>query len=161
MARSFVHLHLHTEYSMLDGASRIGEVVAAAAADGQPPVGITDHGNMYGVHDFYRAARENGITPVIGTEGYFVTTSRFDRPRRADHEIFHLTLLAETNEGYRNLIKVSSHAYLDGFFYKPRLDFELLEQFGRGLIAMHGSLTPDEMHVPLLAARGTASSATP
>ena len=126
MSSSFVHLHLHTEFSMLDGAARIDDVVRTAAADGQPAVGITDHGNMYGVLDFYRAARENGITPVIGTEGYFITTSRFDRPRRADHEIFHLTLLAETNEGYRNLIKVSSHAYLDGYYYKPRLDCELL-----------------------------------
>ena len=85
-------------------------------------------------------ARKAGLTPVIGTEAYFVTTSRFDRPRRADHEIFHLTLLAETNEGYRNLIKVSSHAYLDGFFSKPRVDFELLERHHAGLIATTGCL---------------------
>ena len=138
--KSFAHLHLHTEYSMLDGASRIGDVVAAAAADGQPAVGITDHGNMYGVLDFYRAAREADLTPVIGTEAYFVTTSRFDRPRRAEHDIFHLTLLAETNEGYRNLMKVASYAYLDGFFYKPRIDFDLLERFGAGIIATSGCL---------------------
>jgi DNA polymerase-3 subunit alpha len=125
---------------MLDGASRIADVVATAAADGQPAVGITDHGNMYGVLDFYRAAREAGLTAVIGTEAYFVTTSRFDRPRRADHDIYHLTLLAETNEGYRNLIKVSSHAYLDGFFYKPRIDYELLERHRDGLIATSGCL---------------------
>ena len=83
LAKSFVHLHLHTEFSMLDGAARIQEVVAKAAADGQPAVGITDHGNMYGVLDFYRAAREADLTPVIGTEAYMVTTSRHDRPRRA------------------------------------------------------------------------------
>ena len=106
MSKSFVHLHLHTEYSMLDGAARIQDVVATAAADGQPAIGITDHGNMYGVIDFYRAARDAGLTPVIGTEAYMVTTSRFDRPRRDDHDIYHLTILAESTEGYRNLIKV-------------------------------------------------------
>ncbi len=138
--RSFTHLHLHTEYSMLDGAARIADVVAAAAADGQPAIGITDHGNMYGVLDFYRAAREVGIKPVIGLEGYFVTTSRTDRPRRAEHDIYHLTLLAESDEGYRNLVKVSSHAYLEGFFYKPRIDFALLEAHHEGLIASSGCL---------------------
>src|SRR6202008_2328531 len=113
VADSFAHLHLHTEFSMLDGAARIAEVVAKAAGDGQPAIGITDHGNMYGVLDFYRAAREADLTPVIGTEAYMVTTSRHDRPRRDQHDIFHLTLLAESTQGYRNLIKGSSHAYLD------------------------------------------------
>ena len=117
---------------MLDGASRIGEVVAAAAADGQPAVGITDHGNMYGVLPIYEAARDAGVKPVLGMEGYFTNTSRFDRPKRSEHEIFHLTMLAETNEGYRNLIKVTSAAYLDGYYYKPRSDWELLEQSPRG-----------------------------
>src|SRR5215207_1287477 len=125
---------------MLDGAARIPDVIATAAADGQPAVGITDHGNMFGVLDFYRAAREAGLTPVIGSEGYFVSGNRFDRPRRADHDIYHLTLLAETNAGYRNLIKVASNAYLDGFYYKPRIDFDLLEQHGEGLIATSGCL---------------------
>jgi DNA polymerase-3 subunit alpha len=125
---------------MLDGAARIGDVMAAAAADGQPAIGITDHGNMYGVLDFYNAANKAGIRPIIGMEGYFVTGSRHDRPRRAEHEIFHLTLLSETTKGYQNLIKVSSAAYLDGFFYKPRLDFELLEQHREGLIATSGCL---------------------
>jgi DNA polymerase-3 subunit alpha len=125
---------------MLDGAARINDVMAAAAADGQPAIGITDHGNMYGVLDFYNAAKKAGIRPIIGMEGYFVTGSRHDRPRRADHEIFHLTLLSETTKGYQNLIKVSSAAYLDGFFYKPRLDFELLEQHREGLIATTGCL---------------------
>ena len=140
MSDSFVHLHLHTEFSMLDGAARISDVMEAAAADGQPAIGITDHGNMYGVLDFYNAAKKAGIRPVIGMEGYFVTGSRHDRPRRAEHEIFHLTLLSETTKGYQNLIKVSSAAYLDGFFYKPRLDFELLEQHREGLIATSGCL---------------------
>jgi DNA polymerase-3 subunit alpha len=140
MNKSFVHLHLHTEYSMLDGAARIKDVVATAAADGQPAVGITDHGNMYGVLDFYKAAREAGLTPIIGTEAYMVTTSRFDRPRRDEHDIFHLTVLAESDEGYRNLIKLASGAYLEGYYYKPRVDFELLEKYARGLIATTGCL---------------------
>src|SRR4051795_9960526 len=140
MAESFVHLHLHTEYSMLDGASRIGEVVAAAAADGQPAVGITDHGNMYGVLPLYEAAREAGIKHVLGMEGYFTNMSRFDRPKRWEHEIFHLTMLAETNEGYRNLIKVTSAAYLDGYYYKPRSDWELLERHAAGVTATTGCL---------------------
>ncbi len=111
-----------------------------AAADGQPAVGITDHGNMYGVLDFYRAAREADLTPVIGTEAYMVTTSRHDRPRRDEHDIYHLTLLAESTQGYKNLIKVSSGAYLDGFFQKPRVDFDLLEQHHEGLVGTTGCL---------------------
>jgi len=125
---------------MLDGASRIEEVVAAAAADGQPAVGITDHGNMYGVLPLYEAARAAGIKPVLGMEGYFTNTSRFDRPKRSEHEIFHLTMLAETNEGYRNLIKVTSAAYLDGYYYKPRTDWELLERHHTGISATTGCL---------------------
>ncbi|HEV2993996.1 MAG TPA: DNA polymerase III subunit alpha [Acidimicrobiia bacterium] len=140
MTTSFVHLHLHTEYSMLDGAARVSDVIATAAADGQPAVGITDHGNMYGVLEFYRAALDAGIKPIIGMEAYFVTHSRFDRPRRDDHDIFHLTLLAESDAGYKNLIKISSSAYLDGFFYKPRVDFELLEEHRDGLIVTSGCL---------------------
>ncbi|HEU5308881.1 MAG TPA: DNA polymerase III subunit alpha [Acidimicrobiia bacterium] len=140
LAKSFVHLHLHTEFSMLDGAARIAEVVGTAAADGQPAVGITDHGNMYGVLDFYRAARDLELTPVIGTEAYMVTTSRHDRPRRDQHDIYHLTLLAESTQGYKNLIKVSSGAYLDGFFQKPRVDFDLLEQHHEGLVGTTGCL---------------------
>src|SRR5262245_57816824 len=140
MPDSFVHLHLHTEYSMLDGASRIEEVVAAVAADGQPAVGITDHGNMYGALAMYKAATDAGIKPVLGMEGYFTNTSRFDRPKRTEHEIFHLTMLAETNTGYRNLIKVTSAAYLDGYYYKPRSDWELLEQHHEGITATTGCL---------------------
>src|SRR5207237_1089139 len=103
MSDSFVHLHLHTEFSMLDGAARIDDVMAAAAADGQPAIGITDHGNMYGVLDFYNAAKKAGIRPIIGMEGYFVAGSRHDRPRRADHEVLHLKLLAEAAEAQQNL----------------------------------------------------------
>jgi len=108
VSSSFVHLHLHTEYSMLDGAARVQDVVAKAAGDGQPAVGITDHGNMYGVLDFYRAARDADVKPILGMEAYFVTTSRFERPRRAEHEMYHLTLLALTNAGYRAVCGTAS-----------------------------------------------------
>ncbi len=149
----FAHLHVHTEYSMLDGAARIDEVVAAAAADGQPAIGITDHGNMYGVLDFYRAARKAGITPVLGTEAYMAGESRFERPVRrgrvddtggeggeGEKLYYHLTLLAETNPGYKNLLKLSSAAYLEGYYYKPRVDWELLERHHEGVIATTGCL---------------------
>src|SRR6202166_1604568 len=138
---------------MLDGASRIGELVAAAAADGQPALGITDHGNMYGVLDFYKACRAQGITPVIGTEAYMAAESRHERPVRrgriddtggegeeGEKLYYHLTLLAETTAGYRNLMKLSSAAYLEGYYYKPRLDWELLERHHEGIIATTGCL---------------------
>ncbi|MDQ6838008.1 MAG: DNA polymerase III subunit alpha [Actinomycetota bacterium] len=133
MGSSFTHLHNHTEFSMLDGAARVGDVVARAVADGQPAIGITDHGNMYGVLDFYKAARAQGVKPIIGTEAYMAAESRFDRPVRrgrlddgggdgdgGEKLYYHLTLLAETNAGYKNLLKLSSDAYLEGYFYKPR-----------------------------------------
>nr|MDA8292171.1 DNA polymerase III subunit alpha [Actinomycetota bacterium] len=152
-ARSFVHLHQHTEYSMLDGASRVPDVVAAAAADGQPALAITDHGNMYGVLEFYKECRSRGITPIVGTEAYMAASSRYDRPvrrgrvddtggegERGEKLYYHLTLLAETTEGYRNLMELSSAAYLEGYYYKPRVDWELLERHHRGLVATTGCL---------------------
>jgi DNA polymerase-3 subunit alpha len=150
---SFTHLHVHTEYSMLDGAARIKDVVGAAAADGQPALGITDHGNMYGVLDFYKECREQGIKPVIGSELYMAHESRYERPSRrgrlddggGDGEggsklYYHLTALAETDEGYRNLILLSSEAFLSGYHYKPRADFDLLAEHSKGLIATSGCL---------------------
>jgi DNA polymerase III subunit alpha len=151
--RSFTHLHTHTEFSMLDGAARVGDLVTAAADDGQPALGITDHGNMYGVLDFYKACRAAGIAPIIGTEAYMAGESRHERPVRrgrvddtgGDAEggqklYYHLTLLAENLEGYRNLMKLSSAAYLEGYYYKPRVDWELLERHASGLIATTGCL---------------------
>jgi DNA polymerase-3 subunit alpha len=151
--RSFTHLHTHTEFSMLDGAARVGDLVAAAVADGQPALGITDHGNMYGVLDFYKACREQGIVPIIGTEAYMAGESRLERPvrrgrvddtggegERGEKLYYHLTVLAETTQGYRNLIKLSSAAYLEGYYYKPRVDWELLERHHEGLIATTGCL---------------------
>jgi DNA polymerase-3 subunit alpha len=125
---------------MLDGASRIEEVVKAAASDGQPAVGITDHGVMYGALPMYEAAKKEGVKPILGLEGYFTNMSRFDRPKRSEHEIFHLTMLAETNEGYHNLMKLASAAYLEGYYYKPRSDWELLERHHAGVTATTGCL---------------------
>ncbi len=151
--RSFTHLHTHTEFSMLDGAARVGDLVAAAVADGQPALGITDHGNMYGVLDFYKACRDQGVVPIIGTESYMAGESRLERPVRRGRVddtggdvdggqklYYHLTLLAETVEGYRNLMQLSSAAYLEGYYYKPRVDWELLERHHAGLIATTGCL---------------------
>ncbi len=147
--RSFAHLHLHTEYSMLDGAARIPDVVAAAAADGQPAVGLTDHGVLYGAVDFYQQATAAGLTPVIGMEGYLTAGSRFDRPPRREEVRYHITLLAVTQEGYSNLIKLASTAFLEGFYYKPRMDHELLARHAAGLVATTGCLGG---HVPQLLA---------
>ena len=153
MADSFTHLHVHTEYSMLDGAARIADVVAAAAADGQPALGITDHGNMYGILDFYKECKAQGIKPVIGSELYMAHESRFERPSRrgrmddggGDAEggqklYYHLTALAETDEGYKNLIQLSSEAFLSGYHYKPKCDWDLLSEHSKGLIITSGCL---------------------
>ena len=153
MGDSFTHLHVHTEFSMLDGAAKLDELVAAAVADGQPALGMTDHGNMYGVLDFYKECRAQGVTPIIGTEAYMAGESRFDRPPRrgrlddsgGDVEgggklYYHLTLLAENDIGYRNLIKLSSLAFLEGFYYQPRMDWDLLARHSEGLIATTGCL---------------------
>ncbi len=153
MPDSFVHLHQHTEYSMLDGAARIGDVVASAVADGQPAMGITDHGNMYGVLDFYKECRKQGVKPIIGTEAYMAHDARSERPPRRGRQddsggevdggkklYYHLTLLAEDNTGYKNLIQLASRAYLEGYYYKPRVDWELLEQHHHGVIATTGCL---------------------
>ncbi|MGK2950153.1 MAG: DNA polymerase III subunit alpha [Acidimicrobiales bacterium] len=153
MVDSFTHLHVHTEYSMLDGAARIAEVVGAAAADGQPALGITDHGNMYGILDFYKECRKQGIKPVLGSELYMAHESRHERPSRRGRMddgggeaeggaklYYHLTALAESDEGYKNLIQLSSRAFLTGYYYKPRADWELLDEHSAGLIVTSGCL---------------------
>lgn len=151
---SFTHLHVHTEFSMLDGASRVEEAVKTAKADGQPALGITDHGNMYGVIDFYKACKKHGIKPVIGTEAYMAGEHRSERPvsrRKSEDDSggetedgkkvnYHITLLAENNTGYKNLIQLSSLAFLEGFYKKPRVDWELLERYHEGVIATTGCL---------------------
>ncbi|MBM3322398.1 DNA polymerase III subunit alpha [candidate division WOR-3 bacterium] len=138
----FVHLHNHTEYSLLDGASRIEEVVKLAAEYGMPALAITDHGNMFGAVKFYKQAQKAGVKPIVGIETYVAPHDRRERKIHADipESSFHLTLLARDETGYHNLMKLSSTAYLDGFYYKPRIDKELLAAHAAGLLALSGCL---------------------
>ncbi len=133
---SFVHLHTHTAYSLLDGEGTIPKLIARAKELGQTAMAITDHGNMYGVIEFYECARQNGIHPVLGCEVYVAARSRFDKVHEYDSVSSHLILLAENNIGYQNLIKLVSAGFIDGFYYKPRIDMELLRQHSEGLIAL-------------------------
>ncbi len=134
----FVHLHNHTEYSLLDGASRIDELVDAAVEQNMSALAITDHGVLYGVTDFYRKAREAGIHPVIGCELYVARRTRFDREAGKDENPYHLVVLAENETGYRNLMHLVSRAYIEGLYYKPRCDREIIEKYSEGLIALSG-----------------------
>ena len=137
---SFVHLHLHTQYSLLDGACRFGQLFDAAKKDGQTAVAITDHGNMYGVIDFYKEAKKQGIKPIIGCEVYVAARSRFDKVHTLDSERYHLILLCKNETGYKNLIKMVSESWVSGFYVKPRVDRELLEKYHEGLIALSACL---------------------
>ena len=137
---AFVHLHVHTEYSLLDGACRIGKLVKRAAELGQNAVAITDHGVMYGVIDFYRAAKAAGIRPIIGCEVYVAPRSMTDRVHNMDSEAQHLVLLCENETGYKNLSYMVSKAFLDGFYIKPRVDMALLRQHSEGIIALSACL---------------------
>ena len=138
---SFAHLHVHTEYSLLDGSCKIKELISRAKELGMKNIAITDHGNMYGVIDFYRAARDAGINPVIGCEVYVAPGSRFDREISKGEERYnHLVLLAENNQGYANLMKIVSLGFTEGFYYKPRVDYEVLEKYHEGIIALSACL---------------------
>lgn len=137
---SFVHLHLHTEYSLLDGACVIKRLVKRAKELGQPAVAITDHGCMYGVIDFYRECKKEGIKPIIGCEVYVANRTRFDKVHKIDSSPFHLVLLCKNNIGYQNLIKMVSDGYIEGFYNKPRIDHELLKQHSEGIIALSACL---------------------
>ncbi len=138
----FTHLHVHTEYSLLDGSSKIGELVSRAKELGMDSLAITDHGVMYGVIDFYRAARAAGINPVIGCEVYVAPGSRFDREAGGENEsrYHHLVLLAENNTGYANLMKIVSRGFTEGYYYKPRVDYEVLRTYHQGIIALSACL---------------------
>lgn len=137
----FTHLHVHTEYSLLDGSSKIKEITARAKELGMDSLAITDHGVMYGVIDFYKAAREAGIKPILGCEVYVAPGSRFDKqPGESEERYYHLVLLAENNKGYKNLMKIVSRGFTEGFYYKPRVDYEILEQFHEGIIALSACL---------------------
>lgn len=138
---AFTHLHVHTEYSLLDGSCKIRELVARAKELGMDSLAVTDHGVMYGVIDFYKAAREVGIKPILGCEVYVAPGSRFDRENvNGEDRYYHLVLLAENDQGYQNLMKIVSKGFVDGFYYKPRVDYELLETYHEGIIALSACL---------------------
>ena len=148
---SFAHLHVHTEYSLLDGACRIEQLLDRVQELGQKAVAITDHGCMYGVIDFYKAAKKRGIQPIIGCEVYVAKRGRLDKVHELDGENRHLVLLCENETGYRNLAAMVSKAWTEGFYNKPRVDFELLEQYHEGLIALSACLAGE---VPRALLRG-------
>ena len=140
---AFTHLHVHTEYSLLDGSAKIKELVARAKDLGMDSLAITDHGVMFGVIDFYRAAKAVGIKPIIGCEVYVAPGSRFVKEggkTTDDSRYYHLVLLAENDTGYHNLMKIVSKGFVDGFYYKPRVDYEILEQYHEGIIALSACL---------------------
>ena len=139
----FTHLHVHTQYSLLDGAARINELVARAKAQGQTALAITDHGVMYGVIDFYKACKKEGIKPILGMEAYVAPRSMRDRQGAQDREYAHLVLLAKNQTGYQNLMLLSSEAFVHGFYYKPRIDYDLLEEHSEGLVCLSACLAGD------------------
>jgi DNA polymerase-3 subunit alpha len=155
---SFVHLHTHTEYSMLDGASRVGDLFEAAAAAGMPACAITDHGVMYGALDFYRSGTKAGVKPILGMEGYLFGGDRRSKPAQKENteNTYHLTLLAADNTGYQNLVKISSRAWLEGFHYQPRADWEILAGHADGIICLSGCLSAE---IPKLIVAGDGAGA--
>ncbi|MEG2234705.1 MAG: PHP domain-containing protein, partial [Oscillospiraceae bacterium] len=136
----FVHLHLHTEYSLLDGACRINRLMDKIKENGQNSVAITDHGVMYGCVEFFKAAKKAGIKPIIGCECYVAARTRFDKVHRLDASSYHLILLCKNEIGYKNLIKMVSLANTEGFYVKPRIDHELLEKYHEGLVCLSACL---------------------
>ncbi len=149
---NFTHLHVHTEYSLLDGSNKIKEYVHRVKELGMDSAAITDHGVMYGVIDFYRAAKEEGINPILGCEVYVAPGSRFDRELgNSEERYYHLVLLAENNTGYANLMKIVSKGFVEGFYYKPRVDKELLKEYHEGIIALSACLAGE---IPTLLERG-------
>ncbi|UCF94715.1 MAG: PHP domain-containing protein, partial [Desulfobacterales bacterium] len=136
----FVHLHVHTQYSLLDGAIRIDDLLRRTAEFGMRAVAATDHGTMFGAVEFYQKATKAGIKPIIGCECYVAPRSRFDKTALDNKDLSHVLLLAETQEGYRNLCKLATIAQLEGFYYRPRIDKEILREHRRGLVALTACL---------------------
>lgn len=153
---SFVHLHVHTEFSLLDGLSRISKLVERAKALDMPALAITDHGAMFGVIDFYRKCKMAGIKPIIGMEGYLATRTMYDRDPKLDRDNYHLLLLARNETGYKNLLKIASAAQLEGYYYKPRIDNDFLAQHAEGLIVTSGCLAAQ---IPTLFMEGREDAA--
>ena len=139
---NFVHLHTHSHYSLLDGLSKLQDLVRLAKEHKMPSLAITDHGNMYGAIEFYKLAKKEGVKPIIGVEAYMTAGSRKDRTTEAggSKRYYHLTLLAKNLEGYKNLIKLVTLANLEGYYYKPRMDKEILRRYSGGIIALSGCL---------------------
>ncbi len=140
MGRPFVHLHVHTEYSLLDGYCRLDRLAEAAAGMGMPAVAMTDHGAMYGTIDFYKACEAAGVKPLVGCELYVAQRTRFDRVAKQDDDPYHLTVIAENQQGYSNLLKLVSAGFTEGLYYKPRIDEELLARYNSGLIVLSGCI---------------------
>ena len=141
---NFIHLHVHSEYSLLDGACKVSDLVDRAVQLKMPALAITDHGNMFGAIDFYEAAKARGIKPILGYEAYVAQGSRFDKESKNGKEtLSHITLLAENIDGYRNLLKLATSAYLEGFYYKPRIDKALLSTLSKGIICLSGCMTSE------------------
>ena len=146
-AMSFVHLHVHTQYSLLDGANKIGPLIEHAKKSGMPAIAMTDHGNMFGAVEFFSKAKASGIKPIIGCEAYLAPGKRTDRiqsSKSEDYEAggnFHLILLAQNRVGYRNLCRLLTSAYKEGLYYKPRIDKEILAELSEGLIVLSGCLS--------------------
>ena len=149
----FVHLHVHSEYSLLDGLARVKELVCRAVELGMPALALTDHGTMFAAIDFYRAAKANGVKPIIGIETYLTPVGRrmTDKEANLDNRNFHLLLLAQNNVGYQNLLRIASAAQLDGFYYRPRVDREYLAEHSQGIIATTGCLAGE---IPRLLSQG-------
>src|SRR5690606_2364119 len=135
----FTHLHVHTEYSLLDGSIRIKDLISRVKELGMDSVAITDHGAMFGVVQFYKEAKRQGIKPILGSEIYVAVDKYTDREPK-DKNQYHLVLLAETNEGYQNLMKIVSEGYVNGFYYKPRVDHDILRKYSKGIIALSACL---------------------
>ena len=149
---AYTHLHVHTEYSLLDGSGKIKEIISRAKEMGMDSIAITDHGNMYGVIDFYKEAKAAGIKPIIGCEVYVAPGSRFDRElAHGEDKYYHLILLAETDQGYANLVKIVSAGYVDGYYYRPRVDKEILQKYHEGIIASSACLAGE---IPRLLIKG-------
>ncbi len=139
----FSHLHVHSHYSLLDGLGKIDDILARVKELGMKSVALTDHGVMYGILEFVQKAQERGIKPIIGVEAYLAPKGHTNKRGKIDTDPRHLTLLARTTQGYKNLIQLTTAAHLHGYYYKPRIDYELLQKYGDGLVVLSGCMNSD------------------